>query len=137
MRRGSDTRGVVGGVLEAASCAGTAWSALQRVAQSRAKESSDQICKACHEPYFNTYAASKHGTKTDARAPAEPRAAASPATVQGALEHAAKGGGKGVGGVLSLSSKTVSADVKNGVCLTCHQGGKRIHWSTSTHAAAT
>jgi DmsE family decaheme c-type cytochrome len=28
----------------------------------------------------------------------------------------------------------VSADAKNGICLTCHQGGKRIHWSASTHA---
>ena len=29
---------------------------------------------------------------------------------------------------------TVSADVQNQTCLTCHQGGKRIHWSGSTHA---
>ena len=53
----------------------------------------------------------------------------------GALEHAAKGGGKGVGGVINMSSKTVAPAVKNQMCMSCHQGGKRIHWSTSTHAA--
>jgi DmsE family decaheme c-type cytochrome len=99
-----------------------------------AQESSDAICKACHEPYFNTYAASKHGTVKDARAPAS-KGGCVACHGQGALEHAAKGGGKGVGGVLNLGSKTVPAETKNAVCMTCHRGGKRIHWSTSTHAA--
>src|SRR5688572_576846 len=97
-----------------------------------AQESSDQVCKACHEPYFNTYTASKHGTKADQRAPAS-RGGCVACHGNGALEHAAKGGGKGTG-ALNLGSKTLAASTKNAVCLTCHQGGKRIHWSTSMHA---
>ena len=48
----------------------------------------------------------------------------------GALEHAQKGGGKGVGGVLNPARRRVSASAKNDICLTCHQGGKRVHWSS-------
>lgn len=29
---------------------------------------------------------------------------------------------------------TTSIEARNGACLTCHQGGKRIHWSMSAHA---
>ncbi|HEX2830496.1 MAG TPA: DmsE family decaheme c-type cytochrome [Burkholderiales bacterium] len=98
-----------------------------------AKESAEQVCKACHEPYFATYAASKHGTKTDQRAPAT-RGGCIACHGEGSLEHAAKGGGKGTG-ALNLSSKTVSPQTKNDVCLACHKGGKRVHWTTGTHAA--
>jgi DmsE family decaheme c-type cytochrome len=28
-----------------------------------------------------------------------------------------------------------AAETKNGVCMTCHQGGERMHWSGSTHEA--
>jgi DmsE family decaheme c-type cytochrome len=107
---------------------------LGAVQPALAQESSDVVCKACHEPYFNTYTTSKHGTKTDARAPAA-KGGCVACHGQGALEHAAKGGGKGVGGVINLSSKAVPAAAKNQICMTCHQGGKRIHWPTSTHAA--
>jgi DmsE family decaheme c-type cytochrome len=30
---------------------------------------------------------------------------------------------------------TVAAETQNQACLTCHQGGKRIHWQGSTHAS--
>ena len=93
----------------------------------------EDTCKACHQPYFDSYAASKHGTKADARAPAN-RGGCFTCHGAGALEHAQKGGGKGVGGVLALGSKAMSADAKNAVCLGCHQGGKRLHWSSGTHA---
>ena len=95
--------------------------------------SPEDTCKACHQPYFDSYAASKHGTKADARAPAN-RGGCFTCHGAGALEHAQKGGGKGVGGVLALGSKAVSSDAKNAVCLGCHQGGKRLHWSSGTHA---
>ena len=93
----------------------------------------EDTCKGCHQPYFDTYAASRHGTKADPNAPAS-RGGCFICHGAGALDHAQKGGGKGVGGVLALGSKAMSADAKNGVCLGCHQGGKRLHWSTGTHA---
>jgi len=97
------------------------------------KESPEETCKACHLEFFDTYAASKHGTKADQRTPAN-RGGCLVCHGDGALEHAKKGGGRGVGGIINPGSKTLSADAKNGICLTCHQGGKRIHWQTSTHA---
>src|SRR6188768_1049711 len=60
------------------------------------KESApEDTCKACHEPHFNSYAASKHGTKADSRTPAN-RGGCFTCHGAGALEHAQKGGGKGV-----------------------------------------
>ena len=32
-------------------------------------------------------------------------------------------------------NSTTPVDVRNQTCLTCHQGGKRIHWSMSAHSA--
>jgi DmsE family decaheme c-type cytochrome len=98
------------------------------------KESPEQICKACHLDYFNTYTISKHGTKADLRAPAN-RGGCLTCHGDGALEHAQKGGGRGVGGVVNPASKTLSADAKSSICLACHQGGKRIHWQSSMHAS--
>jgi DmsE family decaheme c-type cytochrome len=98
------------------------------------KESPEEICKGCHLEYYGSYSTSKHGVKADSRTPAS-RGACLACHGDGALEHAKKGGGRGVGGVVNPASKTLSAEAKNGICLTCHQGGKRIHWSQSLHAS--
>jgi DmsE family decaheme c-type cytochrome len=98
------------------------------------KISPEETCKVCHAPHFETYLASRHGTRTDARAPASQGGCLS-CHGDGALEHAAKGGGRGVGGVLGFNDRKVSADAKSKVCLTCHQAGKRTHWTTSVHAS--
>jgi DmsE family decaheme c-type cytochrome len=97
------------------------------------KESPEEICKGCHLESFNTYAGSKHSMKMDSRTPAN-RGGCLACHGDGALEHAKKGGGRGVGGIVNPGSKTLAADAKNGICLTCHQGGKRIHWAGSAHA---
>jgi len=94
-----------------------------------------EICKACHLEKYNSFVASKHGVKNDPRSPAS-RGSCVTCHGEGALEHAKKGGGRGVGGIINPASKTLAADVKNGICLTCHQGGKRIHWDRSAHAGA-
>ena len=97
------------------------------------KASPEETCKACHAEYVNTYALSKHSVKTDGRTPAN-RGGCLACHGDGALEHAKKGGGRGVGGIINPGSKTLAADDKNAICLTCHQGGKRMQWSTSLHA---
>jgi len=98
------------------------------------KESPEEVCKACHQEPFSSYSSSKHGTKADLRAPAN-RGGCLVCHGEGALEHAKKGGGRGVGGIINPGSKTVSADTKNGICLTCHQGDTaRLHWQASVHA---
>lgn len=97
------------------------------------KASPEETCKACHAPYVEAYAASKHGTKADGRAPANSGGCLA-CHGDAALEHAAKGGGKGVG-VLAFGDRKVAADRKSAVCLTCHQGGARTHWQMNMHAS--
>jgi len=97
------------------------------------KASPEEVCKGCHLDYFNGYAASKHSTKADGRTPAN-NGGCLACHGDAALEHAAKGGGRGVGGVLGFNDRKVPAQAKSAVCLNCHQGGKRIHWASGTHA---
>jgi DmsE family decaheme c-type cytochrome len=99
------------------------------------KASPEETCKGCHEDYFNGYAASKHGTKADARAPAS-QGGCLACHGDGALEHAKQGGGRGVGGIFSFSDPKVPAEAKTNVCLTCHQSGARINWQISSHATS-
>jgi DmsE family decaheme c-type cytochrome len=90
-----------------------------------------EVCANCHADYAATFHASKHGTKVDARTPAAGQACA---TCHGdGTEHVKAGGGRGVGGIRNLSSKTIPAQEKTRICLTCHQGGNRIHYQSSTH----
>ncbi len=92
-----------------------------------------ETCKACHVSQFETYQASKHGTKGDSRTPAS---AAGCNTCHGdGTAHVKAGGGKGVGGIKNPGGKTMPPSEKNATCLTCHAGGKRIYWSQSLHAS--
>jgi DmsE family decaheme c-type cytochrome len=51
-----------------------------------------------------------------------------------ASEHVAAGGGRGVGGIVGYGKdSTYPVSERNEVCLTCHQGGKRMHWTGGTH----
>ena len=98
------------------------------------KESPEEICKACHVEKYDSFVASRHGVKTDSRTPAS-RGACVVCHGDSALEHAKKGGGRGVGGIVNPGSKTMAADAKNRICLACHQGDpKRTHWQASVHA---
>jgi DmsE family decaheme c-type cytochrome len=110
-----------------------AWTQPLSAQPAPGKASPEEVCKNCHLDYFNGYAASKHGTKADPRAPAS-QGGCLACHGDNALEHAKKGGGRGVGGVVGFRDPKVSAEAKNGACLACHQGGKRIHWASSAHA---
>ena len=96
----------------------------------------DAKCTKCHdqnEAYpVLAIGATKHGTKADGRTPTctschgesdahvnKPAAAkerAKPDRTFGKTSH-------------------TSPEARNQTCLTCHQGGKRIHWSASLHAS--
>ena len=92
-----------------------------------------EVCANCHAAQVASYQASKHSVKTDARTPANAGACS---TCHGdATEHVKAGGGKGVGGMMGLSTKNMPAEAINKTCLTCHEGGKRMHWSQSLHAS--
>jgi len=98
------------------------------------RESPEEVCKACHLSSFNTYANSRHGTNVDLRAPAS-RGGCIACHGAGAIEHAKKGGGRGVGGIVNPGAKTLAPDARNSICLTCHQSDPaRMHWQASVHA---
>jgi len=92
-----------------------------------------EVCKNCHAVAFESYSASKHSTKTDPRSPANAGACS---TCHGdGTAHVKAGGGKGVGGMVKLSTKSVAADAINKTCLNCHQADpRRMHWQASVHA---
>jgi len=94
-----------------------------------------EVCKACHTDKFDSYSASKHGTKTDPRSPASNGGCVVCHTANGdATAHVNAGGGKGVGGIVNPASKTLAAEDKNKICLTCHRkDANRSHWEGSTH----
>ena len=92
-----------------------------------------EVCKNCHANSYETYKIHKHSTKADSRTPANRGECA--ACHGDGTAHVKAGGGRGVGGIVNPASKTLAADAKNGICLTCHKGGKRIHWSQSLHAS--
>jgi len=91
-----------------------------------------EVCKGCHTDKFESYMASVMSAKGN------PRSAASAgdcAACHGdGTEHVKAGGGRGVGGIVNPASKSLSADAKNKICLTCHErDSKRSHWEGSTH----
>ncbi len=48
--------------------------------------------------------------------------------------HAAAGGGRGVGGIMSFEADDPrTSEEKNGICLACHERGDRTNWHGSTH----
>jgi DmsE family decaheme c-type cytochrome len=90
------------------------------------------VCAGCHEASVNYYKNSVHGQKGNLRGPAN---AGECSTCHGdGTEHVKAGGGRGLGGIKNPGGKTMAAEDKNALCLTCHSGGsKRTHWVGSTH----
>jgi DmsE family decaheme c-type cytochrome len=94
----------------------------------RAQAPGPEVCKACHEGYVASWEATKHGQKGNDRGP-------TCVTCHGdATEHVKAGGGKGVGGLTSFTSRSVPADTKSGVCLACHSGNRHLaFWDSGMH----
>src|SRR5688572_7125519 len=93
-----------------------------------------ETCKGCHAAYVETYEASIHGKKGHPRTPAN--AGECTACHANSLEHASKGGGRGVGGVINPGprNKAMSAEQKDQICLTCHTGNRHLaFWESGRH----
>jgi DmsE family decaheme c-type cytochrome len=94
-----------------------------------------QACAGCHEDQVKAFLRTKHGTRADPRSPMGSGGCGTCHTGDAAA-HIKAGGGKGVGGMVSLSSKSIPAEDKNATCLGCHQGDpQRLHWKDSVHAS--
>jgi len=113
-----------------------AWPAAAEPAkQTTATYVGNEVCKACHANQFEKFSQTQMGKifLFNARNEAEKRACES---CHGAgSNHVAAGGGKGVGGLISFRKDAgESAEVKNEVCLGCHQRGVQTYWKASPHA---
>jgi DmsE family decaheme c-type cytochrome len=87
-----------------------------------------EICKACHAPYVESYEATKHGQKGNVRGPDCQTCHVN------ALEHAKAGGGRGVGGILGFNNKSIPAERKAAICLSCHEGNRHLaFWDSGKH----
>jgi DmsE family decaheme c-type cytochrome len=97
-------------------------------AQTARDTSMMEVCKACHAPYVESYLTTKHGQGGNLKGPD------CQACHANALEHAQKGGGMGVGGILGFASKAISAERKAGACLACHEGNRHLaFWDSGKH----
>jgi DmsE family decaheme c-type cytochrome len=91
-----------------------------------------EVCKGCHEAYVTSFEASIHAKAAHPRSPAN--AGACFACHGDATEHVKAGGGRGVGGMINLSSKTIPADKRDAVCLTCHESSRHLaFWDSGKH----
>jgi DmsE family decaheme c-type cytochrome len=95
----------------------------------------DAKCTRCHDQSDDypvlAIAQTKHGTTADARTPTCTSCHGS------SDDHAEnKGGGKvrPEPDVTFTRNPQATPAQRNAQCLTCHQGGRRIHWQTNAHA---
>ena len=103
-------------------------------AQAQAQAPGPEVCAGCHEEKVKAFLATRHGTKTDPRTPIN-NGGCNVCHTGDTAKHVQEGGGKGVGGMMSLANKTIPQADKDKLCLSCHQSNpRRMHWLSSTHA---
>jgi len=90
-----------------------------------------EVCKGCHQAYFDSYAETTHAKKGHPRTPAN--AGACEACHGDATAHIQAGGGKGVGNLRTFARKGGSEE-RSGVCLTCHSSNRHLaFWDSGRH----
>ena len=88
------------------------------------------VCADCHQDKVDNMKTSPHGQAADARTPFG-REGCETCHGPGMLHFETEGTY-----IISLTGRYgESVYQRNGICLECHQGGKRMHWSGSTHEA--
>jgi len=88
-------------------------------------------CKGCHEDRFKLYERSVHGKKG---VPGNPESNQGCESCHGPGSlHVDKGGGKGVGGLITFNKKE-NSDMRSGVCLNCHENSTQLAlWDSGVH----
>ncbi len=116
------------GVLWALSFSLTGTQALAADAATRTVAPESETCKICHAPYVDSYLATKHGQKGNLKGPDCLTCHAN------GLEHAKAGGGRGVGGIFGFNNKSIPAEKKAAVCLSCHEDNRQLaFWDSGKH----
>ena len=91
-----------------------------------------EVCAGCHAAHNDTFASTIHGKKAHPRSPANAGGCA--ACHGDGTAHVAAGGGRGVGGIVNPGSKTLPAEQKDRVCLTCHEANRHLaFWDSGKH----
>ena len=95
-----------------------------------------ETCKACHAEQFEKFSRTKMG-RLFLRAPRNTQEGLACENCHGpGGEHVAKGGGKGVGGMITFAKNDKTpVDKRNQMCLTCHTKGSHMFWRGSAHEA--
>ena len=90
----------------------------------------DKVCLGCH----STQAAEFQKTLMGRISRTQPGKFACENCHGPGSAHAAAGGGRGVGGIMSFEADDPrTSEEKNGICLACHERGDRTNWHGSTH----
>jgi len=96
----------------------------------------DAKCTRCHDENDDypvlAIGKTKHGTRADARTPS---CTSCHGASEGHLNHKSGGGARPKPDVTFSKTSTAPMEARSNVCLTCHQGGKRIHWQMSMHSS--
>ena len=94
----------------------------------------DAKCTRCHDENDSfpvlAIGKSKHGTRADKRTPT---CTSCHGMSEGHMNKPASGA-RPKPDVLFSKTAATPVEARNGACLTCHQGGKRIHWMSGLHA---
>jgi len=94
----------------------------------------DAKCTACHDENDGTVlhiGKTKHGTRADKRTPT---CTSCHGMSEAHLKKPASGSSRAKPDILFAKNAKTPVEARNQTCLTCHQGGKRIHWMGSMHA---
>jgi DmsE family decaheme c-type cytochrome len=104
------------------------------IAQLSTAGPSSEVCQNCHSAQAESYRDSIHGKKGHSKAPAN---AGECAACHGdGTAHVKAGGGRGVGGIVNPGpgNKSMSAEQKSNICLSCHDTTRRLaFWQAGQH----
>ena len=93
-----------------------------------------EICQGCHEDQSKTFSKTKMGRLFLHQPRNSTEGLACEACHGPGEAHAAAGGGKGVGGLITFAKNDKTPITKrNQICLTCHTKGARLFWNGSSH----
>jgi DmsE family decaheme c-type cytochrome len=91
-------------------------------------------CKGCHEEAYNKFSHTRMGRLFLKQARNAKEAAGCEGCHGPGEAHAAAGGGKGVGGMITFAKNDKTpVEKRNEICMSCHTKGARIFWKGSSH----
>jgi DmsE family decaheme c-type cytochrome len=91
-----------------------------------------EVCQGCHAAYVESFSATVHGAKGHPRSPANHGGCAS--CHGDGTKHVEAGGGRAVGGIVNPASKSLPAEQKDRICLTCHESNRHLaFWDSGKH----